>query len=31
VVEANGGILVSEFLRPASFGGTPAVRYRIEL
>lgn len=31
VVEANGGVLVEEFVRPAAFGGTPAVRYRIEL
>ena len=31
VVEANGGVLVAEFTRPAAFGGTPAVRYRIVL
>jgi predicted acetyltransferase len=31
VVEANAGVLVAEFTRPAAFGGTPAVRYRIEL
>ena len=31
VVEANAGILVAEFTRPAAFGGTPAVRYRIAL
>jgi predicted acetyltransferase len=31
VVEANRGFLVEEFVRPAAFGGTPAVRYRIEL
>ena len=31
VVEANGGIFVAEFLRPASYGGTPAIRYRIDL
>ena len=31
VVEANAGVLVAEFLRPAAYGGTPAVRYRISL
>jgi predicted acetyltransferase len=31
VVEANAGTLVTEFTRPASLGGTPAVRYRIAL
>jgi predicted acetyltransferase len=31
VVEANAGTLVAEFTRPESFGGTPAVRYRIAL
>ena len=31
VVEANGGVLVEEFTRPAAYGGTPAMRYRIEL
>ena len=31
VVEKNAGILVAEFTRPAAYGGTPAVRYRIEL
>jgi predicted acetyltransferase len=31
VIEANAGTLVEEFTRPASFGGTPAVRYRISL
>ncbi len=31
VIEANGGVVVAEFTRPAAFGGTPAVRYRIPL
>lgn len=31
VIEANGGVLVEQFARPASLGGTPGLRYRITL
>lgn len=31
VIEANGGQLVERFTKPAAFGGTPALRYRIAL
>ena len=31
VVEANGGVVVEQFVRPPAFGATPAVRYRIDL
>ena len=31
VVELNGGILVEQFTRPAAYGGTPALRFRIAL
>jgi predicted acetyltransferase len=31
VVERNGGMLVEPFTRPAAYGGTPALRYRIAL
>ena len=31
VVEANGGGVVEEFIRPKAYGGTHAIRYRIEL
>ncbi len=31
VVEANHGVVVEEFVRPQAYGGTPALRYRIEL
>ena len=31
VVEANRGVLVEEFVRPQAYGGTLAMRYRIEL
>jgi predicted acetyltransferase len=31
VIEANGGLLVEEFIKPKSLGGTPGLRYRIEL
>lgn len=31
VIEANGGILVERFDKPAAFGGTPSLRYRIAL
>jgi predicted acetyltransferase len=29
VIEANGGVLIETFTRPASLGGTPGLRYRI--
>jgi predicted acetyltransferase len=31
VIEANGGLFVEEFTRPASLGGGPEVRYRVNL
>jgi predicted acetyltransferase len=31
VIEANGGVLHEEFIKPASVGGTPGLRYRIML
>jgi predicted acetyltransferase len=31
VIEANGGVLVEEFVRPAALGGTVGVRYRVYL
>jgi len=31
VIEANGGVLCEEFIKPAAFGGTPGLRYRIYL
>jgi predicted acetyltransferase len=31
VIEANGGILVEHFMKPAQYGGTPGLRYRIAL
>ena len=31
VIEANGGVLLERFAKPASFGGGEALRYRIEL
>jgi predicted acetyltransferase len=31
VIEANGGVLVEAFTKPASLGGTPGLRYRISL
>lgn len=31
VIEANGGVLVERFVKPAAFGSTPGLRYRIEL
>ena len=31
VIEANGGVLVERFIKPASLGGTPGLRYRINL
>lgn len=30
VIEANGGVLQERFIKPASFGATPGLRYRIE-
>jgi predicted acetyltransferase len=31
VIEANGGVLVEEFHKPAQHGGAPGLRYRIAL
>jgi hypothetical protein len=31
VIEANGGLLVEEFVKPVALGGTPELRYRIPL
>ena len=31
VIEANGGVLFERFAKPACYGGTPALRYRIAL
>jgi predicted acetyltransferase len=31
VIESSGGVLVEAFVRPASLGGTPGVRYRVPL
>lgn len=31
VIEANGGVLIEEFTKPVSLGGTPGLRYRISL
>jgi len=31
VIEANGGVLVETFTKTASMGGTPGLRYRIDL
>jgi predicted acetyltransferase len=31
VIESNGGVLIEQFHRPAQYGGTDAVRYRITL
>ena len=31
VIEANGGVLVEAFTKPPSMGGTPGLRYRINL
>jgi len=30
-IEANGGVLVERFTKPAQFGGKPGLRYRIDL
>jgi predicted acetyltransferase len=29
VIEANGGVLVERFTKPAAYGGAPGLRYRI--
>ena len=31
VIEANGGVLVERFTKPAALGGTPGLRYRIDV
>ena len=31
VIEKNGGVLVEEFMKPGALGGTPGLRYRIQL
>lgn len=31
VIEANGGVLIEEFVRPAALGGGPGLRYRVSL
>jgi len=31
VIEANGGVLVETFTKPAAYGGTPGLRFRIAL
>lgn len=31
VIEANGGAIVEEFVKPAALGGTPGLRYRVNL
>jgi hypothetical protein len=31
VIEANGGVLVEEFVRPAALGGARGLRYRVTL
>lgn len=31
VIEANGGVLQERFIKPAQYGGTPGLRYRIVL
>lgn len=31
VIEANGGMLIERFVKPAAYGGTPGLRYRIAL
>ena len=31
VIEANGGVLIEAFTKPASLGGTPGLRYRIHV
>ncbi|HUK35756.1 MAG TPA: hypothetical protein VLV86_17690 [Vicinamibacterales bacterium] len=31
VIEANGGVFMEEFVKPAAFGSEPALRYRVML
>ena len=31
VIEANGGVLIERFVKPAQFGSTPGLRYRVTL
>lgn len=31
VIEANGGVLIEEFTKPASLGGSPELRFRVTL
>jgi predicted acetyltransferase len=31
VIEANGGVLVATFTKPAQYGSVPGLRYRIDL
>ena len=31
VIEANGGVLVEEFIKPPAFGSKRAFRYRVDL
>jgi predicted acetyltransferase len=31
VIEANAGVLLEQFVRPAGLGGTRALRYRVNL
>jgi predicted acetyltransferase len=31
VIDANGGVLHERFTKPAQYGGTPGLRYRIVL
>lgn len=31
VIEANGGVLVEEFVKPKGLGGTPALKYHVRL
>ena len=31
VIEANGGVLYEQFVKPAQFGSTPGLRYRVPL
>lgn len=31
VIEANGGVLIEEFVRPAALGGARALRYRVNI
>jgi predicted acetyltransferase len=31
VIQANGGVLVEEFITPSALGGRPPLRYRVNL